>query len=270
MLTAGSYCKRSRARLFPSTPLHPVSLTQIISGHSLPECQINILQEFLVNIDARFCHPRHSSSSLSRSKWRLYPVRFEVFTGYKNPLRTSQETHYVCATKPSRLILRKIWGFHGGDYEECRLLGYKNPPRTSQETHNVCATEPGRLMLGKIWGFHGADYEESRLLGYKNPVRTSPGTHNVCATEPGRLMLGKIWGFHGADYEECRLLGYKNPVRTSPGTHHVCATEPSRLMLRKIWGIHGGDYAESRFLGYKSKFVPHRKHITSLLQSPAG
>jgi hypothetical protein len=28
--------------------------------------------------------------------------------GYKNPVRTSQETHYVSATKPSRLILYKI------------------------------------------------------------------------------------------------------------------------------------------------------------------
>jgi hypothetical protein len=27
-----------------------------------------------------------------------------------------------------------MWGFHGGDYEECRLLGYENPVRTSQET----------------------------------------------------------------------------------------------------------------------------------------
>jgi hypothetical protein len=25
--------------------------------------------------------------------------------------------------KESFKILRKIWGFHGGDYEECRLLG---------------------------------------------------------------------------------------------------------------------------------------------------
>jgi hypothetical protein len=36
----------------------------------------------------------------------------------------------------------KIWGFYGGDYEECRLLGYKNPVRTSQEAHYVSATEP--------------------------------------------------------------------------------------------------------------------------------
>jgi hypothetical protein len=39
--------------------------------------------------------------------------------------------HYVSATEPSRLMLRMILGFHGGDYEECRLLGYKNPVRTA-------------------------------------------------------------------------------------------------------------------------------------------
>jgi hypothetical protein len=51
----------------------------------------------------------------------------------------------------------KIWGFHGSDYEEPRLLGYKNPVRTSQETQYVSATEFSQLMLYKIWGFHGGD-----------------------------------------------------------------------------------------------------------------
>jgi hypothetical protein len=59
----------------------------------------------------------------------------------------------------------KIWGFHGGDYEECCLLGDKTPVRTSQETHYVSATEPSQLMLCHIWGFHGGNYEECRLLG---------------------------------------------------------------------------------------------------------
>jgi hypothetical protein len=36
--------------------------------------------------------------------------------GYKNPVRTSQETHYVSATERSRLMLCKILGFHGGDW----------------------------------------------------------------------------------------------------------------------------------------------------------
>jgi hypothetical protein len=60
-----------------------------------------------------------------------------------------------------------IYGFHGSDYEEWRLLGYKNPVRTSQETLYVSPTESSRLMLCKICGFHGRDYEEWRLLGYK-------------------------------------------------------------------------------------------------------
>jgi hypothetical protein len=128
--------------------------------------------------------------------------------GYKNPVCTSQETHYVSATESSRLMLCKIWGFHGGDYEECSLLGYKNSLRTSQETHYVSATEPSPLMLCKICGFHGGDYEECRLLGYKNSLSTSQETHYVSATEPSPLMLCKICGFHGGDYEEWRLLGY--------------------------------------------------------------
>jgi hypothetical protein len=44
----------------------------------------------------------------------------------------------------------KISGFHGGDYEGCRLLGYKNPVRISQETHYVSTTECSRLILCKI------------------------------------------------------------------------------------------------------------------------
>jgi hypothetical protein len=112
----------------------------------------------------------------------------------------------------------KIWGFHGGDYEECRLLGYKNSVRNSQETHYVSATESSQLIVCKIWGFHDGGYEECRLLGYKNSVRTSQETHCVSTTEPSQLMLWTIWGFHGSDYEKCRLLGYKNLDRTSQET----------------------------------------------------
>jgi hypothetical protein len=48
------------------------------------------------------------------------------------------------------IMLCKIWGFHGGDYEECRVLEYKNPYRTSQETRYVSATEPRQLILCKV------------------------------------------------------------------------------------------------------------------------
>jgi hypothetical protein len=46
-----------------------------------------------------------------------------LLLGYKNLVRTSKKTHYVSATEPSHLMLCKIEGFHGGDFEECRLLG---------------------------------------------------------------------------------------------------------------------------------------------------
>jgi hypothetical protein len=130
--------------------------------------------------------------------------------GYKNPIHTSHETHYVSTTESSRLMLCKIWGLHGSDYEEWRLLGYINPIRTSQETHYVSTTESSQWMLCQIWGFHGSDYEECRLLGYKTPVLTSQETPYVSTTESSQLMLCKIWGFHCSDYEEWRLLAYTN------------------------------------------------------------
>jgi hypothetical protein len=155
----------------------------------------------------------------------LYVVFF--FLDRKCKLTNGQEnisllTIYIGNELQSQLIIGygnkqktcKIWGFHGGDYEEWRLLGYKTPVRTSQATHYVSATESNQIMLCKIWGFHGGDYEERRLLRYKNPVHTSQETHYISATESGQLILCKIWGFHGGDYKERLLLGYKNSVHT--------------------------------------------------------
>jgi hypothetical protein len=119
--------------------------------------------------------------------------------------------------RSSRSKTYKIWGFHGGDYEECRLLGYKNTVRTSQEAHYLSATEPSQLMLCKIRGFHGGDYEECRLLGDKDPVNTSQKTHYFSATEPSRIMLRKIWGLHSVGYEECRILGFDAVWHASSG-----------------------------------------------------
>jgi hypothetical protein len=48
-------------------------------------------------------------------------------------------------------MLCKVLRFHGGHYEECRLLGYKNPVRTSQGTHYVSATEFSQLVLCKVF-----------------------------------------------------------------------------------------------------------------------
>jgi hypothetical protein len=60
-------------------------------------------------------------------------VRFQVFTAImkntvfwdKNPVRTSEEIHYVFGTELRRLMLCEISDFHSRDYEEFRLMGYK-------------------------------------------------------------------------------------------------------------------------------------------------
>jgi hypothetical protein len=102
-----------------------------------------------------------------------------VFWDIKKPVRTSQETHYVSARESSRIMLCKIWGFHGSDYEECRLLGYKKPVPTSQETYYVSVTKPSQLMLCKIRGFHGGDSEECELSSSETLVLTRATRRNI-------------------------------------------------------------------------------------------
>jgi hypothetical protein len=115
-------------------------------------------------------HRRHVTSPLqssARKIWGFHGGYYEeCILGYKKPLRTSQETHYISATESSQLTFCKILGIDGGDYKECRLLDYKHPLRISQETNYVTATESNQLMLCKIWGVHGSDYDECRFVGY--------------------------------------------------------------------------------------------------------
>jgi hypothetical protein len=70
-------------------------------------------------------------------------------------------------------------------------------------------------------------------------------------------------------FEECRLLGYKTPVRTSQETYYFSVRE-RELMLYKIGGFHGDEYGECRIWDIETQFVPHRRQITSSLQSPAS
>jgi hypothetical protein len=77
-------------------------------------------------------HRRHITSPLQSPVGECY-LKFEVSRRwlwrmpssgtYWNRVRTSQEIHYVYTTKSSRLMLCKIWGFHGCDYYKFRLLG---------------------------------------------------------------------------------------------------------------------------------------------------
>jgi hypothetical protein len=75
---------------------------------------------------------------------------------YTNLVCTSQETHYVSAAKPNRLMLfRETVAVYCENHIEhtdtlCGQIAefwYVNPDRTSQETHYVSATKPNLLML---------------------------------------------------------------------------------------------------------------------------
>jgi hypothetical protein len=147
-------------------------------------------------------HTDQIRSFTACTRQRCHSSRTTAMMGQKAEKYVRDLITFRCCKCPC-----KIWGFHGGDYEECRLLWYRNQVRTSQETHYVSATDPSHLMLCKIWGFQGGDYEEWHLLRYRNPVRTSQETHYFSNTELSQLMLYNIWVFHGGDYEECRLLG---------------------------------------------------------------
>jgi hypothetical protein len=77
-------------------------------------------------------HRRYITSPLESPVSYCY-VRFEVSTAVTmknvvfwdvNPDHTSLETYNLSAIELSRLMLCKISGFHGSDYEVCRLLEF--------------------------------------------------------------------------------------------------------------------------------------------------
>jgi hypothetical protein len=140
--------------------------------------------------------------------------------------RTLRESNLNVCPKRKTFRLYKIWGVHGGDYEECRLLGYKIPIHISQGKHYVSATDSSRLMICKSLGFLRLWLWRMPFLGcgfgFQEPHDlTSKKTAFIQASDKLKwwsfaktiLKLGinkiksKIWGFHGGDYEEWCLLG---------------------------------------------------------------
>jgi hypothetical protein len=154
--------------------------------------------------------------------------------------------------------------------------------------HNKTAFYPQSVRLCVFWLSHYTDcspstelnswYMERRcnvfpvqyelkayiILSKFGPLRTTVACLGM------KIALSKIRGSQGGDYEDCRLLGYSNPVRTSQETHYLSATESSQLMLCNIWGFTAVTMKNVVFWDIKTQFVPHRSHITSQLQSPAG
>jgi hypothetical protein len=65
----------------------------------------------------------------------------------------------------------------------------------------------------------------------------------------------------------------KNPVRTSQETHYVSTTKLNRLMLfGETVAVYCDNHTEhtDTLCGRNAEFVPHRKHVTSPLQSSTG
>jgi hypothetical protein len=66
---------------------------------------------------------------------------------------------------------------------------------------------------------------------------------------------------------------YINPVRTSQETHYISTTKPNLLMLfRETVAVYFENHTEhtDTLCEQNAEIVPHRKHITSPLQRPAG
>jgi hypothetical protein len=102
-------------------------------------------------VQNNFIHPYALATNLIPILYLLYP--FDLFQESNPYSDLFFSPHWSL-----------IWGFHGSDYVELRLLGYNNSALPHRR-HTISATEPSRLMLCKIWGFHGGDYEGIRLLG---------------------------------------------------------------------------------------------------------
>jgi hypothetical protein len=70
-------------------------------------------------------------------------VYCENHTEQTDPVCNSQETHYVSAIKPNRLMLfRETVAAYCENHTE-----HTDPVHTSQETHYFSTTKPNRLML---------------------------------------------------------------------------------------------------------------------------
>jgi hypothetical protein len=57
--------------------------------------------------------------TLVRKLWAVHGSDYEEcrLVGYEIPFRTSEETHYISATEPSRLMLCNIWAIGSSDYD---------------------------------------------------------------------------------------------------------------------------------------------------------
>jgi hypothetical protein len=82
------------------------------------------------------------------------------------------------------------------------------------------------------------------------------------------MLFGETVAVYCENHTE-RIDIYINSVRTSQETHYVSATKPNRSMLfGETVAVYCENHTEQIYTQIQS--VPHRKHITSLLQNLAG
>jgi hypothetical protein len=134
--------------------LGSVSLHSVLGNGSVKTFSRQLWCPWLITGNNRkVCWSLFPQSLLGKNSMETFPLQGRLVGGVVLHAGrvVSQESISVC----------KIWGFHGGDYEECRLLYIKT--QFVPHKKHVSATELIRLMLCKIWGFHGGDYEECLL-----------------------------------------------------------------------------------------------------------
>jgi hypothetical protein len=147
-----------------------------ISNGNSRRIQSGVLQHLSSFYDSNFWNVNYLRRQISKQSLAKHYTSFKIWDshgsdyedcrplGYKNPVRTSQETNYVSATKTSLLTLCQIWGFQGGAMRNVVFWDIRTQFVPHRKNY-VSATKPRRLMLCKNLGFHGGDYEESRLVG---------------------------------------------------------------------------------------------------------
>jgi hypothetical protein len=167
--------------------------------------------------------------------------------------RTSQETHYVNATKPNRLMLfKEAVAVYCENYTE-----HTDAVRTSQVTYYVSTTKPNRLML---FGETVAVYCENHME-HTDTDRTSQETHYVSAAKPNRLMLFKeavaVCCGHQAEH--------KDTVRTSGNTLLLyCKAQPFNAVWETVATM-------GTIWNTQIQSVPHRKiHYVSTTDQPVN
>jgi hypothetical protein len=147
--------------------------------------------------------------------------------------------------------------------------------RTSQETHYVSTTKSNQLMLSResrclLWEPYGTQIHSvgRKLSPYLtgNTLRLRYKAQPVNAVQGNsRCLLWEPYGTHKY------TVWVENSVRTSQETRYLSATKPNLLMLfRETVAVYCENHTEhtNTLCGQKTQFVPHRKHITSPLQSP--